>query len=145
MGKVKEGNQRLAEIKARLEKLDNPYPGGWSSSGGYFYFPCQLPGWMGDLAGVRAAEKDYFENAPKDAWADALRRLALALAFARAGDSERDLHHLDAVMQMIGPFGYASLSILPGLDSLREEPRLLAMKAAYERWNVEREGKTRKV
>ena len=47
------------------------------------------------------------------------------------------------MMQMIGPFGYASPSILPGLDSLREQPRLLAMKAAYERWKVERKGKTR--
>ncbi|TXI76731.1 MAG: tetratricopeptide repeat protein [Dokdonella sp.] len=144
MGKVKEGNQRLAEIKARLDKLENPYPGGWSSSGGYFYFPCQLPGLMGDLAGVRAAEKDYFENAPKDAWADASRRLALAIAFARAGDSARALHHLDAVMQMVGPFGYASISILPGLDSLREEPRFVAMKAAYERWKAERKSTVEK-
>ena len=139
MGKTKAGKQRLAEIKARLDQLDNPYPGGWSSSGGYFYYPCQLPGLMGDLAGVRAAEKDYLENAPKDAWADASRRTALAVAFARAGDSARALHHLDAVAQMVGPFAYASLSTMPGLDSLREEPRFRAMKTAYERWKAERE------
>ena len=138
MGRAKEGKQRLAEIKARLDKLDKPYPGGWSSSGGYFYFPCQLPGLMADLAGVRAAENDYLENAPKDAWADSSRRAALAVAFARAGDAERALHHLDVVVQMVGPFAYASLSVMPGFDSLREEPRFKAMKTAYERWKAER-------
>jgi TolB-like protein/Tfp pilus assembly protein PilF len=134
-GQVKEGRQHLAEIKARLDTLAEPYPAGWSSSGEYYYYPCLLPGLMGDLAGVRAAEKDYLENAPKDAWADSSRRTALAVAFARAGDPDRALYHMETVMQLFGPFSFVGFKLLPGLDSLRDKPRYLAMQDAYERWN----------
>ena len=134
-GQIKEGKQHLAGIKARLDKLATPYPAGWSSSGEYFYYPCLLPGLMGDLAGVRAAEKDYLDNAPKDAWADSSRRTALAVAFARAGDPDRALYHMETVMQLFGPFSFVGFKLLPGLDSLRDTPRYLAMQETYQRWS----------
>ena len=38
-------------------------------------------------------------------------------------------------MQLFGPFSFVGFKLLPGLDSLRDKPRYLAMQDAYERWN----------
>ena len=89
---------------------------------------------LGDLEGVRAAEKDWITNAPRDAWAESDVRIALAVAYARAGDAERALDHLDETISLVGPVGYLEFANSPGLDSLRQLPRYLALKTAYQRW-----------
>ncbi len=92
-----------------------------------------MPGLLGDLDGVLAAERDYLENSPRDVYASIDARLALAVALARAGDAERALNHLEAIRDLLGPHFYLRLSIHPGLDAIRAHPRYLALKAAYER------------
>ena len=121
----------LRAIQARLQALDTPYPGGWSHNG--HYWPCDLPGLLGDLDGVLTAERDYLENAPQDVYASVDVRLALAVALARASDAERALGHLEDLTELLGPAFYLRFSIDPGLDTIREHPRYLALKAAYER------------
>jgi TolB-like protein len=135
-GEAAQAEVELRAIKARLRLLDDPYPGGWSANA--FYYPSLLPGLLGDLAGVRAAEQDYLENAPRDVYASIDIRRELAIAFARAGDPERALDHLEAIVAVTGPVSYLRFSIQPGLDSLHAQPRWLALKAGYERWAAER-------
>ena len=140
-GQQAKAREALLAIKARLESLDQPYPGGWASSGSYFYYPCELPGMLGDLEGVRAAERDFLENAPKDAWAEASVRLSLAIAFARAGDPERALHHLEYLVTTFGVSSLAGVAAAPGFATLREHPRFLALQSAYAAWQAERRKK----
>jgi TolB-like protein/Tfp pilus assembly protein PilF len=131
-------NDLLQAIKARIEAREPPYPGGWSSTSYYFYYPCDLPGMLGDLEGVRAAERDWIRNAPRDVWAEGGIRLAFAIAFARAGDPERALDHLETIASQIGPVSFNSMANSPGLDSLRQHPRYLALAQAHQRWVEER-------
>ncbi len=133
-GQADAARAALLAIKARIEQADPPYPGGWSSSGAYFYYPCDLPGMLGDLDGVRAAERDFLENAPKDVWAEGTVRYSLAIAFARAGDPEQALAHLERIVSIYGPSGFSGIPSTPGLASLRSHPRFLALQAAYEAW-----------
>jgi len=130
-GEPAEARIALQAIQARLQALDTPYPGGWSANA--HYWPSDLPGLLGDLDGVLAAERDYLENAPRDVYASMDIRLNLAVALARAGDPERALDHIEAITGVIGPVYYLRVSIHPGLDTIREHPRYLALKAAYER------------
>jgi len=130
-GQREEAEVALRAIQARLQALDTPYPGGWGANA--HYWPCDLPGLLGDLDGVLAAERDYVENSPRDVYASDDVRLNLAVAFARAGDAERALDHLEAVSELVGPAFYLRFSIHPGLDTIREHPRYLGLRAAYER------------
>jgi TolB-like protein/tetratricopeptide (TPR) repeat protein len=125
----------LEAIRSRLQARDVPYPGGWSAN--TLYWPSLLPGLLGDLDGVRAAERDYQQNAPRDVFASIDIRRELAIAFARAGDPESALGHLEAVALLTGPAGWLRFSIEPGLESVHQHPRWLAMKANYERWAAE--------
>ena len=135
-GRTVQAQVELQAIRARLQDRDVPYPGGWSANA--LYFPCQLPGLLGDLEGVRAAERDYLQNAPKDVYGSLDVRRVLAVAFARAGDPEAALGHLEAVADITGPAGWLRFSIQPGLEPLHAHPRWLAMKAGYERWAADR-------
>jgi TolB-like protein len=136
-GQSDEAEAALRAIQARLQVLDTPYPGGWRHNG--HYFPCDLPGLLSDLDGVLAAERDYLENAPRDVYASFDARLALAVALARAGDPERALNHLEGIRDLLGPQFYLRVSIHPGLDAIREHPRYLGLKSAYERSVAEQE------
>jgi len=131
-GQHEQARQLLAEIQARMQARPDPYPAGWSHNNAYL--PCDLPGMLGDLDGVRAAERDYLDNAPRDAWAARDLQFSLAIAFARAGDPERALHYLEAIAAAFGPASYLRFSIQPGLDAMRAHPRYLALKTAYEVW-----------
>jgi TolB-like protein len=135
-GQAAQAEVELRAIQARLRLLDDPYPGGWSANA--LYYPSLLPGLLGDLEGVRAAEQDYLDNAPRDVYASIDIRRELAVAFARAGDPERALDHLEGVVAVAGPVSYLRFSIQPGLDSLHAQPHWLALKAGYERWAAER-------
>lgn len=61
-------------------------------------------------------------------------RFDLAIAFARAGDPQRALDHLEAIAAVTGPASYLRASIHSALDSLHDQPRWLALKGRYERW-----------
>lgn len=143
MGQREEAMQRLRAVKARIDARDPPYPGGWSSTGTYFYLPCDLPGMMGDLEGVRAAEKDWIATAPRDVWAEGGIRAALAVAYARAGDPERALDHLEKITASTGPASYIMFATSPGLESLQRHPRYLAMAAAYAEWQQKHQAAAR--
>ncbi len=134
LGQRDAANAKLLAIKARIDARETPYPGGWSSTSYYFYYPSHLPGMLGDLEGVRAAERDWVEHAPRDVWAESGIRLAFAIAYARAGDAERALDHLEKMQSQVGPVSFISMAQNPGLDTLRQHPRYLALAAAYEKW-----------
>jgi TolB-like protein/Tfp pilus assembly protein PilF len=136
--KKAEARKALLAIDARVRGQEQPYPGGWASSSAYFYYPCDLPGMLGDLESVRAAERDFLDNAPRDAWAEGSARLALAVAFARAGDADRALFHLEAMNASFGPVSFLSNAMTPGLDSLRDQPRYIALEQGYKTWLAER-------
>lgn len=136
LGQTKKARQELQAIQQRLAAREEPYPGRWSSSGNYFYFPCDLPGMLGDLEGVRAAERDYRENTPRDVWSEGGVRVSLAIAFARAGDSDAALDHLEAVTALFGPVTFTGLEISPGLASLRQHPRYLALAEQHRAWQA---------
>jgi hypothetical protein len=93
---------------------------------------------LGDIEGVREAEADFLENAPRDVWGRRNIYRDLAIAFARAGDPERALHCLDALVEAFGPHLYTWFAPEPGLDAVRRHPRFGAMKAAYETWREAR-------
>jgi len=122
----------LLAAKARIEAADEPYPEGWKANAQYY--PVDLPGLLGDLDGVRAAIADWEANHRPDAWAEETFRRAFAAALANAGDPEAALDQIDLLVAARGPWVYPALSIDPALDSLREQPRYLALKADYEAW-----------
>jgi TolB-like protein/Tfp pilus assembly protein PilF len=129
-----EADQLLAGIKARMDTRSDPYPSRWLANA--YYQPCDLPGMMGDLKGVRAAEADFLKNAPRDIWGSYGIFRQLAVAFARAGDPERSVHYLEAMVDTFGPHTYPHISIMQGLDSVRTHPRYLALKARYKNWKA---------
>jgi DNA-binding SARP family transcriptional activator len=94
---------------------------------------------LGDLEGVRAAERDWIANAPRDVWAESGIRLAFAVAYARAGDAGRALDHLEKVQSQVGPAAFIGIAQNPGLDTLRQHSRYLALKAAHEQWRQQRQ------
>ena len=129
-GDMEQALQLAQAIRARVEQRDELPRVRWAANA--YYLPCDLPGLLGDLDGVKAAERDYLDNAPADAWAESDIHLALAIAFARAGDADRALDYLEGMVASFGPATYLRLSINPGLDSLRELPRYQALRLGYE-------------
>ncbi|MBK8286941.1 MAG: tetratricopeptide repeat protein [Ahniella sp.] len=136
LGQTAQARASLLAIQKRLQAREVPYPGRWSSSGSYFYYPCDLPGMLADLEGVRAAERDYRENTPRDVWAEGGVRASLAVAYARAGDQEAALDHLEALTRMFGPVTFTSIGISPGLASLHQHPRFLALAEGHKTWQA---------
>jgi TolB-like protein len=136
LGRKDEAMQRLAKIQQRQAERSDPYPSRWL--GNAYYQPSDLPGMLGDLEGVRAAEADFLQNARRDVWGSQSTHWSLARAFARAGDPERALQYLELLVETFGLNYYAWLSPDPGLDSLHTHPRWRALEANYERWAAER-------
>ena len=132
LGRQAEATRLLDGIGQRMALRSDPYPSRWL--GNAYYLPCDLPGMQGDLAGVRAAEADFIQNARRDVWGSRRMHLSLAIAFARAGDPERALHYLERLTETFGPHIYGWFSVEPGLEPLYAHPRFLAMKARYEEW-----------
>ncbi|NHA15077.1 tetratricopeptide repeat protein [Thioalkalivibrio sp. XN279] len=132
MGRQAEADRLLAEIKDRMDQRSDPYPSRWL--GNAYYQPVDLPGLMGDLEGVRAAEADFLANAPRDVWGLHSILPRLAGAFARAGDPDRAVHYLEQQVEIFGPHRFLLFAIDPDFDSLREHPRYLALQARYQAW-----------
>jgi len=137
VGRTEEAQAALAEIAARLSVRETPYPAGWSASSVLYYYPSDLPGMQGDLEGVRAAERDFINNAPRDAWSEASARVSLAVAFARAGDPDRALDYFESLANDFGPANLALDSW--GLETVRDHPRFQALVSAKDAWATEQE------
>ena len=138
MGRQAEATRLLAGIQQRQAQRSDPYPSRWLANA--YYQPCELPGMLGDLEAVRAAEADFQQNARRDVWGSRPIHLAFAIAFARAGDPDRALHYLELLVETFGPHKYAWFSPEPGLDAVRAHPRFLALEARYETWREARSG-----
>ncbi len=139
MGLEEESRALLNEINERIKASDNPYPAGWSANA--TYLPVELPGLMGDLAGVRAAVADFEASITPDAFSDLNRHYAIAIAFERAGDRDSAFEYLDKITRLVGPSQYLSIKVDPDFDGIRDDPRYLVMKANYETWAAERNGR----
>ncbi|PHR52608.1 MAG: hypothetical protein COA47_17680 [Robiginitomaculum sp.] len=132
LGRNDEAQKLLGEAKARLDTMADPYPAGWAANS--LYFPVELPGLMGDLAGVRAAVLDIEANVKPDAWAERDYFKAIARAYSNAGDAASALEYMEKLARRYGPAAYLQFSILPAFDTLRDQPRYLALKTSYEIW-----------
>jgi tetratricopeptide (TPR) repeat protein len=130
LGETDQAHEVLLAVKARIDATDEPYSEGWNSNA--LYFPVDLPGLLGDTAGVRAAIADWKANHRRDVWDEQAFRGFFAEAFANAGDADAALDQIDLLVAMAGPWVYPALSINPALDSLHEHPRYMALKARYE-------------
>jgi hypothetical protein len=122
----------LTALKARLDASENPYPAGWGSN--MIASPLTVPGLLGDLEGVRAAERDFLKNAPRDEFRKYDLYIEFSIAFLGAGDRERAAHYLDEAIKSSGPWRYLAVSVNPGFDALRDHPRYKALKASYDIW-----------
>jgi hypothetical protein len=89
---------------------------------------------LGDLEGVRAAERDFLANAPRDEYGKVYIYPVICMAYLGAGDRERAAHYLDEAVKATGPWLYLKISVDPAFDALRDHPRYLALKASYETW-----------
>ena len=134
-GQREQAMTALRDIEKRMLAMANPYPDGWRQSAQYL--PCQLPGLLGDLDGVRAAERSYLDSNPTDVVTGIHIRQELAAAFALAGDPARAIEHLEFVAKVTSPASFLTASIDPRLDSIRTQPGYLALKSNYERWASE--------
>ena len=132
LGETEAALALFKEIKARIDNSDNPYPAGWRANA--MYFPVELPGYVGDLDGVREVIAAFEESRQPDAWAevDYLRSYAIALLWA--GAPEDALDYVDQLVNVRGPYIYLRLSVEPVFDKVRNHPRYLALQAEYEAW-----------
>jgi hypothetical protein len=120
----------LLRVKARLDASPNPYPDDAPIP------PEIVPGLLGDLAGVRAAERDFLAHARDDQLYRMPRNYTFAVSFASAGDLNQAIHYLQINAALLGPAFYLRLAIDPQLDALRQHPGYLALKRTYEVWSA---------
>ncbi len=132
LGEKEEAKRIAAEVKARLDASDNPYPQGWLPNA--YFWPIEVPALTGDLEALRAAVADYEFNALPDAWHDLAVTPWIAGAFALAGDPEAAFEYIAQLNEMLGPWIFAYLSIRPELDSLHDDPRWRALERDYQSW-----------
>ncbi len=132
LGKADDARRILLEVKKRLDASAKPYPDAWIANARVS--PADVPGMLGDLAGVRAAEQDFFANAPRDEFSKPDNLQSLSVAFLRAGDRDRAVYHLEQSEKVFGPSIYLGISINPAFDSLRDHTRYKALKTRYEAW-----------
>ena len=132
LGETEAALALFEEIKARIDNSDNPYPAGWRANA--MYFPVELPGYVGDLDGVRDVIAAFEASRQPDAWAevDYLRSYAIALLWA--GAPEEAFDYVDQLVNVRGPYIYLRLSVEPVFDKVRNHPRYLALQAEYEAW-----------
>lgn len=130
LGDTAAAKELFLEIKARNDAREDPYPEGWRANA--LYFPVELPGYVGDLAGVRKAIAGLEATQPPDAWAEIDYMTVIARALAQAGDPEAAMDYVDRMVRARGLFVYLPTSIDPAFDPIREHPRYLELKARYE-------------
>lgn len=130
LGETAEARELFLEIKARIDAREVPYPEGWRANA--LYFPVELPGYVGDLDGVRAAIAEMEATQPPDAWAEIDYQTAIARALTQAGDAEGAMDYVDRMVKSRGLFVYLPASIDPAFDPIRQHPRYLELKSQYE-------------
>jgi len=130
LGETAAARELFLEIKARIDAREVPYPEGWRANA--LYFPVELPGYVGDLAGVRKAIAGLEATQPPDAWAEIDYMTVIARALAQAGDAEAAMDYVDRMVESRGLFVYLSTSIDPAFDPIREHPRYLELQSQYE-------------
>lgn len=130
LGKTEAAKELFREIKARIDARAVPYPEGWRANA--FYFPVELPGYVGDIDGVRKGIAELRANQRPDAWAEIDYMTVIARALAQAGDTEAALDYVDLLVEARGPNIYLPISIDPGFDPVRKHPRYLQLKSKYE-------------
>jgi len=132
LGETEAAEALFEEIKARIDSSDVPYPVGWRPNA--MYFPVELPGYVGDLDGVRDTMAAFEESRRPDAWAEVDYLNAYAKALLWAGAPDEALDYVDRMVKVRGPYIYLRLRIDPAYDKVRDHPRYLALKADYEAW-----------
>ena len=132
LGEAEQAQEIVRGVKERLAASDNPYPAGWSPNAGYI--PVQVPGYLRDLEGVRAAVADYEAHPNPDVWSHNRIYYLIAEAFAFAGDAGAAFDYVERIADLFGPSVYLSIVQEPAFDGLRDHPRYLALKDAYDAW-----------
>jgi TolB-like protein len=132
LGETEAAQALFEEIKARIDSSDVPYPGGWRANA--MYLPVELPGYVGDLDGVRDTIAAFEASRRPDAWAEVNYLRVYAIALLRAGAPEEALDYVDRMAKVRGPYVYLRLSVDPVFDTVRDHPRYLALKADYDVW-----------
>jgi TolB-like protein len=132
LGDTDAANALFREIKKRIDASDTPYPEGWRANA--MYYPVELPGYLGDLDGVRSAIAEFEANKRPDAWAEIDYLWYFANALLSAGDIDGAMDYVDRMVAVRGPYIYLRLSIDPGFDKVREHPRYLKLKSEYAAW-----------
>jgi len=132
LGERDEARRIAAEVKARLDASDNPYPQGWQPSASML--PIDVPALTGDLDALRTAVADYEFNAQPDAWAHLAMLWKIAGAFALAGDADAAFDYIARLNDKLGPWTFAKLSLLTALDPLHDDPRWQALERDYQAW-----------
>jgi len=136
-GRKDEARSLFLKVRTQIDASENSYPGGWSTN--VPYSPVVLPGFLGDLKGVRAGVKDFEANARADAFADLDTHLAFAEAFSRAGDPETAFDYIGRITRVAGPSVYLRIKIIPAFDNVREHPRYAVLRTDYEAWAAAQE------
>ena len=113
LGETEAAQVLFEEIKARIDSNDIPYPTAWRANA--MYYPVELPGYVGDLDGVRAAIAAFEEGQRPDAWAEVTYLLAFANALLWAGAPEEAFDYVDRLVQVRGPYIYLQLSVDPSV------------------------------
>ena len=132
LGETEAAQALFEEIKARIDSSDVPYPGGWRANA--LYYPVELPGYVGDLDGVRNSIVAFEESRRPDAWAEVDYLHSYANALLWAGAPEEALDYVDRMVNVRGPYIYLRLSVDPAFDKVRDHARYVALKADYEAW-----------
>jgi TolB-like protein len=132
LGERDEARRIAAEVKARLDASDNPYPQGWQPSASML--PIDVPALTGDLDALRTAVADYEFNAQPDAWAHLAMLWKIAGAFALAGDADAAFDYIARLNDKLGPWTFAKLSLQTALDPLHDDPRWQALERDYQAW-----------
>jgi TolB-like protein/Tfp pilus assembly protein PilF len=98
LGESEAARALFEEIKARIDSSDIPYPDGWRANA--LYYPVELPGYVGDLDGVRNAIAAFEESGRPDAWAEVNYLNAYANALLRAGAPEEAFDYVDRMVKV---------------------------------------------
>ncbi len=130
LGRFDEARHILMQVRTRLDASAQPYPDGWYSA----VTPDEVPGLLGDLDGVRAAERDFLAHAPHDQLLRSNLYGQFAFSFLNVGDANRAAYYLGEAAKIDGPSFYLRISVNPIYDALRNHPGYLALKRRYEAW-----------
>lgn len=128
MGNVGGAREALRGLIAEQSALDAD----WLSQTNYS--KALVPGLLGDLEAVRAAEVQMLAEDSQGALADFVKYSELADAFAKVGDYPRALDYVDRMQAVIGPHVYLAIRDEAALAPLRDNPRWVKIASDYEAW-----------